>query len=246
MGLLPVAQFATEEYELYFEDTWQATDKLTLNLGLRWSLNTPVNETSGYEVAPTLPLGEFFDLRVKGMKAGIPYNDPISVDLAGPYYGRKGWYDTDWNNFQPRISFAYTPSFEDGILRKIFGANGESVIRGGFSMMYDRVGSAMAVNWDLNNTLGFVYSSNIGPNTFNGTDRPGPLFTGFDQNIRDLPRMDLTDSVSFPLSRPEDDSLQIEQSLDSTITTPVNYNWNLIGWPGFAGRNVFRSLLHWP
>ncbi|MFZ0426537.1 MAG: TonB-dependent receptor, partial [Acidobacteriota bacterium] len=194
-------QFASNEYELYFEDTWQTTDNLTLNLGVRWSVATPVEETSGFEVAPSIPLGDYFNLRKEGMARGVPYNGDLSVDLAGPKYGKPGYYKTDWNNFSPRISFAYSPHVEDGFLHAIFGDPQQSVIRGGFSMMYDRVGSALAVSWDLSSTLGFVLSDSIAANTFNATTDPGPLFTGFDQDIRDLEYMNVADNISFPLSQ---------------------------------------------
>ena len=219
--------FTSNEYELYFDDTWQVSPNLTVNLGVRWGVSTPVSETNGFEVAPTISLSEYFDRRVAGMNAGVPYTADLGVDLAGSKYGRPGMYKTDWNNFSPRVSFAYSPSVEDGFLHKLFGNKGDSVIRGGFSMMYDRVGSALAVNWDLNSTLGFVLSDTISANTFNATSRPGPLFTGFDQSIRDLPMMDVLDTISFPLSQAPDYDRRIESSLDAGITTPVNYNWNL-------------------
>ncbi|GAB4235115.1 MAG: hypothetical protein Kow00109_08320 [Acidobacteriota bacterium] len=226
-GTPTLRNFATEEYEFYFEDTWQVNDQLTLNLGVRWGVNTPVYETSGFQVKPEPSLGEFFELRKASAKQGVPYNEPIVVDLAGPYYGRDGYYKQDWNNVSPRVSFAYSPQFDDGILRTLFGSKGESVIRGGFAVMYDRVGSAMAVSWDLNSTLGFVLSDEIAANTFNTTTRLGPLFTGWDQDIRSLPFMDIRPSISFPLMTPMDEDQRIEQSMDDTITTPINYNWNL-------------------
>lgn len=225
---LPVDRiFATDEYEFYFEDTWQMTPNFTLNLGIRWGINTPVWETSGFQVKPTLPLDEFFNRRVAGALRGIPYNDPIILDKAGPFYGTKGFYPTDYNNFSPRVSFAYSPSFDDGILKTIFGEKDQSVIRGGFSMMYDRIGSALAVSFDLNNTLGFSSGTTIAANTYDITFNPGPLFTGFNQDVRSLPNIDEPDALVFPVQKPSDGAQRIESSLDEALTTPVNYNWNI-------------------
>ncbi len=242
LSLLPsgtptLRTFATEEYEFYFEDTWQVNDQLTLNLGMRWGVNTPVYETSGFQVKPDPSLGRFFDMRKASAAQGVPYNEPIIIDLAGPYYDRDGYYKTDWNNISPRVSFAYSPDFEDGLLHTLFGNKGDSVIRGGFAIMYDRVGSAMAVSWDLNSTLGFVLSDTISANTFDVTSRLGPLFTGWDQDMRSLPYMDIQPSISFPMMTPMDESQRIEQSMDDTITTPINYNWNLS-----IGRELPRGL----
>jgi hypothetical protein len=219
-------QFATEEYEFYFEDTWQAAARLTLNLGLRWGINTPVHETSGFQAQPVVGFGDYFDLRRKSALQGVPFNEPVIVDVAGPFHGRPGFYKQEWGNVSPRASFAYSPAFETPLLRSIFGESGQSVIRGGFAVMYDRVGSALAVSFDLNNTLGFASSETISANTYNVTTNVGPLFTGFDQNVRALPGLNVPDRLNFPLQHPMDGRRRIEASLDNTITTPINYNWN--------------------
>ena len=240
-GSPALRDFATEEYEFYFEGTWQVRSDLTLNLGLRWGVNTPVNESGGFQVTPTTSLSGFFDRRVAGAAQGNPLNELISLDVAGPFYGRPGFYDTDWNNFGPRIAAAWSPSFEDGILRTIFGGEGESVIRGGFSVMYDRIGSQLAVSFDLNNSLGYVQQLETGANTFDVSDNPGPLFTGLNQEVRPLlPSADLTipDSLVFPLTHPADEVQRIESSLDDGLTTPFNYNWNLS-----IGRELPNGLL---
>jgi hypothetical protein len=46
------------------------------------------------------------------------------------------------NNFAPRFSFAYNPSFTDGILGTLFGDR-KTVLRGGGSVVYDRPGGAI-------------------------------------------------------------------------------------------------------
>ncbi len=222
--------FATDEYEFYFGDTWQMAPSLTVNLGLRWGVNTPVHESSGFQVSPTRPLAEFFELRKAGALAGNPFNESITIDTAGPFYNKPGFYPTDKNNWSPRISAAWSPSFDGGILGVIFGDNGQSVIRGGFSTTYDRIGSALAVQFDLNNTLGFASEQGIAANTFNVSSNPGPLFTGFGQDIRSLlaPNgLTVPTSLVFPLTHPADEAPRIERTLDSALTTPIHFNFNL-------------------
>ncbi|MEE8585536.1 MAG: hypothetical protein V3T83_11860, partial [Acidobacteriota bacterium] len=140
--------------------------------------------------------------------------------------GKSGFYETDKNNFSPRISAAWSPEFDGGILAAIFGKGGASVFRGGFAMTYDRIGSQLAVSFDLNNTLGFSSRTTIAAETYNVTDRLAPLFTGFGQDIRSLPGIVVPGSLTFPLVTPSDRSRRIEASLDDSITTPVNYSWN--------------------
>ena len=67
---------------------------------------------------------------------------------------------------------------------ELFGRNGKSVLRGGFRMTYDRIGSQLAVNFDLNSVLGFTGSQSNAANTFNVSDRLGPLFAGTNPSVR--------------------------------------------------------------
>ena len=43
---------------------------------------------------------------------------------------------SDNNNFAPRVSFAYSPDYKNGIGRALFGER-DTVIRGGFAVNYD-------------------------------------------------------------------------------------------------------------
>ncbi len=46
--------------------------------------------------------------------------------------------EVDKNNFTPRLGFAWTPNFRDGILDKIVGGANSTVIRGGYAIAYDQ------------------------------------------------------------------------------------------------------------
>lgn len=227
--------FATEEYDFYAQDTWKLRQDLTLTLGLRYGLDRPVYETHGLQVKPTISLGAYFEQRKASSAKGIPFNDPIEVDLAGPANGRDGYYDWDLNNFQPRVAAAWTPSFKKGWLRKMFGSDGDAVIRGGFAMTNDHIGQQLAVQFDLNSTLGFTSNQAIAANTYNVTTNPAPRFTGFGQSIRALPGINDPGTLSFPLITPSDEDQRIESSLDDTIITPTNYSWNLSYGRQFKG-----------
>ena len=229
--------FATEEYEFYGQDSWRIRPNLTLSYGLRWSTSTPVYETNGLQVKPTESLGEFFARRVAGAEAGRPVNDSITVDLAGKKNDREGYYDQDWNNFAPSVAVAWSPDFGDNWFGKLIGRNGKSVIRGGFRMTYDRIGSQLAVNFDLNSTLGFKSTSQISANTFNVSDRLAPQLTGLGQNLRNLPGLTIPPTLTFPLQTPADEDQRIESSLDDSLTTPYNYGYNVS-----YGREVGKGL----
>ncbi|MGB2752067.1 MAG: carboxypeptidase-like regulatory domain-containing protein [Pyrinomonadaceae bacterium] len=217
-------EFATEEYDMYIQDSWKIRSNLSVNLGLRYGLSRPVYETSGYQIRPDIPLGEYFDSRVAGSNAGTPYNRTLNFELAGPKNNAKGWYDLDKNNFQPRVSAAWSPGFKTGFLSKVFGADNESVFRGGFAITNDYFGQQLAVTFNGLGTLGFLTSDTIAPNTYGvSASNRGPLFTGFGQQVNNLPGM-------APLANrfvtPADEDTRIEFSLDSTLKSPINYSWS--------------------
>jgi Carboxypeptidase regulatory-like domain len=257
--LLPLGQgvprkFATEEYDGYVQDTWKVSPSLTLTLGLRYSLSRPVYEATGLQVKSTTSLGQYFERRKESAARGIPFNDLITVDLAGPANDRPGYYEWDKNNFQPRVAFAWSPNFENGTLKKLFGGAGKSVFRGGFAMINDHFGQQLAVQFDLNSTLGFSSSQVIAANTYNVTDRPAPAFTNFNQNIRALPGITIPGKLTFPLTTPADEDQRIEESLDDTLVSPTSYSWNFsysrelskgftfeLGYIGRAGRKLLAT-----
>jgi hypothetical protein len=237
--------FKTQEYEFYAQDSWRLFSNLTVNYGLRWSTSTPVYEANGLQVKPLTSLSGFFDRRVQAAFNGQADNELIKVDIAGKANGRSGYYKQDWNNFAPAISAAWSPNFKNKYLKAILGGDNKSTIRGGFRMTYDRIGSALAVAFDLNSTLGYSASSSVSANTFDVvTGTLGPLFTGFGQDFRTpqffgpgaaLPA--LQTNIQFPLQSTPDNSARIEQSLDDKLQTPYNYNFNLS-----YGREIAKGI----
>jgi hypothetical protein len=99
-------------YGAYIQDDWKVTPKLTLNLGLRWEIDTPRwernNRQSGFDPNSINP--------VSGTR-GI-------VTFAGVSGVSKYSHNHDWNNFGPRFGFAY-------LVRSGF------VLRGGYGIAYN-------------------------------------------------------------------------------------------------------------
>lgn len=215
--------FATEEYDTYVEDVWKVRSNLTLTLGLRYGLSRPVYETNGYQVAPDKKLGDYFEQRAASAAQGTPYNELIQFQLAGPKNGKAGFYSMDWNNFQPRVAVAWSPRFTDGFLKTLFGKEQSSTVRGGFAITNDYFGQQLAVTFNGLSTLGFTTENTIAANTYNVTGNPAPRFTGFGQQIRTLPGVAPIDRFMTPA----DESQRIESSLDATLVSPINYNWNV-------------------
>jgi len=222
-----VRTYATDEYDFYAQDSWKIRPNLTVTYGLRYGLSRPIYETHGFQAAPTVNLGEFLQRRLDGAAAGTPVQELITVDLAGPVNNKPDYYKWDKNNFQPRVAVAWTPNFSGGWKRKILGSDGDLVIRGGFAMLHDFLGQALATNFDTANTLGFSSSTSISANTYNVTTRPAPLFTSFTQDIRALPNIPPAAALKFPQNKAADGSTRIESSLDSSLVWPEHYSWDV-------------------
>lgn len=220
--------FATEEYEPYVQDIWKFRSNLTFTLGLRYSLSHPIYETKGFEMKSNIPLSDLFAQRVTGAAAGTPVNTLITFDRSGKANKRPPLYDWDKNNFQPRVAVAWSPAFKHGLFAKVFGSNNESQFRGGFAITNDQYGSALAVNFDLANAVGFVSNFTTSANTFctNNVACLAPQFTAFGQAVRPLPKVIVPAKLNFPNLQPADNSRRIETSLDSKLVAPINYSWN--------------------
>jgi hypothetical protein len=108
-----VRDFATNEYAGYIADSWRIKPSLTLTYGLRYENDTPPWETNGLEVAPTLPLQDFWAQRLAGAANGIPSfelpNAEESYGLIGPSHGQQSWWARNNANFAPRLAIAYSP-----------------------------------------------------------------------------------------------------------------------------------------
>ncbi|HEV7905704.1 MAG TPA: carboxypeptidase regulatory-like domain-containing protein [Pyrinomonadaceae bacterium] len=132
--------FKQRDLALFVQDQWRARSNLTLNLGLRWD----------YQGVPTVPNGLAIQVSnvndifgVTGSPdnlfrptapAGVP-PARATLDFVSGDTGR-GLYKNDWNNFAPFVGFAYSPDFKGGFLGKLFGSQGTSSIRGGYSVSY--------------------------------------------------------------------------------------------------------------
>jgi hypothetical protein len=98
----------------YLQDDWKLTSKLTVNLGLRYEIQTAPVERHNNQV--------YFD-----PTAVNPISSSVGFQVLGADVynngSNRGLYSTPYNNFAPRIGFAYQA------LNKV-------VVRGGYGLFY--------------------------------------------------------------------------------------------------------------
>ena len=149
--------FASNEYEAYAQDSFKWKRNLTITYGLRYSIFGVPYEKNGTEVIPQTPLSQFFADRVGAQAAGIPNSilstAMVSYKLGGSLHNAPGYYPTDYKDFAPRLSIAYSPE-SDSLLEKIAGKG--SVFRAGAGIVYDHYGAAMAQSFASSGSPGLA------------------------------------------------------------------------------------------
>lgn len=131
-------------YDFYVQDTWRATRTLTLTYGLGYGWQTPPHEEQGLQSLlanndagdKIITSGPYINSKGSGADQGTIFNPTLSfVPIRSS--GRSTLYNTDYGNWAPRVSAAWNPSFDSGILGHLFGPS-KTVLRGGFGISYDR------------------------------------------------------------------------------------------------------------
>jgi hypothetical protein len=97
----------------FAQDDWRIKPNLTLNMGVNYSYQE-------------VPLGARTSQELNSISTV-----PGLLEFRAPKAQTK--------NFAPKVGFAWSPNFGNGMLGSVFGSNGKSSIRGGFSMGYDYI-----------------------------------------------------------------------------------------------------------
>ena len=151
-------------YGTYVQDDWKVTDKLTLNLGLRYEYQTaPVerfNEQSFFDFNAVNPISSLLGYTVKGT---VVFNGVNGV--------RAGLYNPQKTDFSPRIGLAYK-ALSKLVVRAGFGTFFvPSYLGGGSTQGYGQATPWVAVQsngFTPQNTLDDAFPTGLLPQTGSG------------------------------------------------------------------------------
>jgi hypothetical protein len=132
------ASFAAQDvyYGLYVQDNFKVTPRLTLNLGLRWEMETPMTERYNRSVTQfAFDQSSPIEAQVRANYAAKPIPEIAAADFrvrggllfAGP--GNRNLYKGAKNDFLPRVALAWQ-------------ARRNTVLRAGYGIYYDTIGIA--------------------------------------------------------------------------------------------------------
>jgi hypothetical protein len=151
LGVPTSADMRYFDYSLYINDAWHLSQNVTLNFGLNWSADPPPTEISGKQSLMVYadnnkivnPM-DYLAAREQAALAGQVYNPVIGFAPIKSLHQKYPWNPV-WSNFAPRVAVAWNPHFKGGgFLAKLFGEH-ETVIRGGYAMLYDRLNGVQKV-----------------------------------------------------------------------------------------------------
>jgi hypothetical protein len=95
--------FTKNVFGLYAQDSYQMTPRLTVNGGVRWESDLPEVETAGR--------GDSFSMSafLAGTTSSVFKTAPPGLFFVGDHGIPKGYINSHWNHFEPRVGIAWDP-----------------------------------------------------------------------------------------------------------------------------------------
>ena len=139
----PSPRWLRNTWPFYTQNDWKVTRKLVINLGLRYEVQPgPTerhNEIGGLDLSATNPYtAQGITASNLSPNAGLGY----FVFAGQPGYSRNLW-NTQWNNFAPRVGAAYQ-------------LTGSTVLRGGYGRIYTPSNTGYNASTTIYGTSGFA------------------------------------------------------------------------------------------
>jgi Carboxypeptidase regulatory-like domain/TonB-dependent Receptor Plug Domain len=208
------------DFGFFVADTWRWRPDFTINLGLRYELQSPFyplnNSYSRATIEDVWGVSGVGNLFKPGTLTGRP---PVFEQ----YNKGDDAYNWDKNNFAPSVGFAWTVGGNAGFLNHILGKeSGDSVLRAGYSLAYNRPGMN-----DFAGTIDDNPGIQIGANrnhTLGNLGTPGSILF---RNRGDLgPPANMPTTRTYPMT---DAITEDVATFDPDVQVPYAQTWTA-GW----------------
>ncbi len=186
-------------YMFYVQDDWKIGRRLTVNLGMRYELSSPMFDTQ--DRMTTLDMSAIPSFRV--LRAGE----------VGDFWSSRGLVDTDRNNWAPRLGFAWQPASRWSV-------------RGAAGIFYGTTGGGLGASNRLINNWPIYRDVTIRSTP---TRSAGQLADGLDASVlgsTEVMPENLNWNVwarDFKLPTIEQWNLSIQRQLGSALSATVSY-----------------------
>ena len=206
------------EMGFFAQDAWRMRPNFTVNAGLRWEAQFPV--TSLNNNLTNVTLDGLYGVSGPGnlFKPGTLTGSATQFNL---FKEGDTAYKTDKSNYAPSLGLAWTPNWKDGLLHHVFGGSGQTVLRGGFSMAFNRDG--------INTLIGTISGNTGGTLTVNRNTATGNLVGGslgaFPLLFRETSRLGppaFADTPTYPLTGAITNAAT---TYDPNLKTPYIMSW---------------------
>src|SRR6201988_3043677 len=218
-----------KDLALFAQDQWRMRSNLTFNYGVRWDYMGVPYVPNGLAIQPKYQdlygISGFGNLFKPTAAAGGQTQGFATLNFVSGDTGI-GLYNNDWNNFAPFVGVAYSPGFRSGMLHKLFGDEGTSSIRAGYSVSYLHDGITTFTNLlgvgttnpGLIATANLSVLSNVNPHTANLVGVLGPGGVPLDTPTFKMP---ITDRENFLLN-----SSNGLWTVDPNLRSPYVHQYN--------------------
>jgi Carboxypeptidase regulatory-like domain len=125
------------ELGFFAQDQWRWRPNVTINMGLRYEIQRPFyplnNAYSTATMADVWGVSGVGNLFAPGVLTG---QKPTFQAYSS---GTKA-FKTDWNNLAPSLGVSWAPNSHGGFLGKLMGEDGDTILRAGYALGYERHG----------------------------------------------------------------------------------------------------------
>jgi hypothetical protein len=249
----PIRSYAHwEAVDMYLNDAWRITPRVTITLGLNYSIQTPPSGDRSSQALLTdqssgkaLTAQDVFSARSAAALQGQVWN-PVLAWLPVGKGTSQSVYNTAWDDIGPHVSASWSPKF--------LGEH-KTVLRAGYALIFDRINGSTNMFFPMLNA-GFAQTRTCaGPRT-NGTcvagaDPTNAFRIGIDGSAVPLAPQLAPNALIPAQGNSETTSFQLDPSLrpghahtaNFTIQREAGHGFIVeAGYVGHFGRNLLQSV----